>query len=115
MSIDEEAISSAIILALTTLLSAMRLRYARVRPPSQMGVREIRALCTSSSHHLVLVIPSELMRITDLTRAVGHWCLMHCSPKRFPSASRSLPDQYCCVRDPWRVLMTRQEKHISRI
>ena len=59
----------------------------RVRPPSQIGVREVRALCTSACHHLVLVIPSEFMRITYLTRAVGQsvlrrtvYCTVPCRP-----------------------------------
>ena len=46
------------------------------------------------SEHLVL--SSSRSRKTV---AIGHWCLMRCSPKRFPWARRSLPDQHVCVSD----------------
>ena len=63
-----------------------------MRPPPQMGIRDLRALCTSSCRHPVLVKPSDIFDI-----AIGYWCLIRCSPKRFRSARRSLPDQYGCV------------------
>ena len=96
-------------LALAIVPFAMRLRHARARPPPKMGVRELRALCTSSCHHPFLVKPSERLRVTIPTMAIGHGCIMRWPPKRCPPARRPLPDQYGCVRESCRFLVTREE------
>ena len=98
----------------TNLLFAI-MRHARARPQAQMGVHEVRALCTSSCRHPVFVKPSELMRITILTihSDTGVLFAVPRSVFRRPGV-RCLINMTVSIRYFCRLLMNRQEKHIRR-